>query len=391
MSEMAEILSAFDALCGEGKPCALATVIAVEGSAYRRPSARMLVAEDGRTWGGVSGGCLERDVARRARGVIASGRGAVCRYDTTDDEELAGGAATGCGGTIDLFIQPLSREMPGPLDYFALVVKGRQSVTVATVIRAGGKLSDRIGISTTRSDGDWLDAMASSDQELADCFDEFVSATDALARIVHVDLVDGSADLFVEWILPPQSLVIFGGGPDAAPVVAIAKTLGWHVTVVGARPSSAMPERFGMADVLCVTPADDPTEGVEIRAGAAVVLMTHNFARDRLILENLPARLGYLGILGPRLRTDRLLSELGRENIAGPIEPFAPVGLDLGARTPPEIALSIVAEIQGVIRGTAPVSLRDRPGPIHPIVEAVNQDGAPGGVVQSGWERACPA
>ena len=181
MKELIEIVAAFESLCAAGKSAALATVIGVEGSAYRQPGARMLVADDGRTWGGVSGGCLERDVARRARGVIETGRALRCTYDTADDETTTPGAATGCGGIVKLFIQPVTPEQPGPIPIFRQVVRDRRPITLRTSI------------------GD-------------------------------------SGEVFVEHLKPPQSLVIFGAGADVVPVVAMSKLLGWHVTVVGPRP-----------------------------------------------------------------------------------------------------------------------------------------------------------
>jgi xanthine/CO dehydrogenase XdhC/CoxF family maturation factor len=322
MKELIEITAAFDALCGENKPCALATVIAVEGSSYRLPGARMLVAADGRTWGGVSGGCLERDVARRALGVIETGRPVRCRYDTGDDEELLHGAATGCGGTIHLYLQPLSANRPGPLPHIAEVLRTRQPLTIAT----------------TLDDGQSRVALASDSLPVAD-----------------------AKNVFVETILPPQAIVIFGAGPDVPPLVAIAKTLGWHVTVVASRPATGVRERLAAADSIHVTGADAPADGVPLPDDAAVLLMTHNLARDRLILAALPPRLRYVGILGPASRTRRLFDEV-------PVDLsrlHAPVGLDLGAQTPEEIALAIAAEIQAVVRNAAAGFLRDRPGPIH--------------------------
>src|SRR5947208_3143269 len=145
MKEFSEIVAAFDALSAAGKSAALATVIGVEGSSYRRPGARMLIAEDGRIWGGVSGGCLERDVAARGRGVIATGRAIVCRYDTGDDEVPSVGASTGCGGAVELLIQPLSPAFPGPLPQLARLLNLRQPITIATVVRADGALAGSEG------------------------------------------------------------------------------------------------------------------------------------------------------------------------------------------------------------------------------------------------------
>ena len=140
MHELAQILAAFEQLCAEGKPAALATVVAVAGSSYRRPGARMLIAEDGRTWGGVSGGCLERDVAPPAgRGVIAGGTPVLARYDTAEDADSAYVAPPGCRGVIDVFVQPLSAEAPGPMPVIGGVLAERRSVRLATVLRTWGQ------------------------------------------------------------------------------------------------------------------------------------------------------------------------------------------------------------------------------------------------------------
>ncbi len=156
--------------------------------------------------------------------------------------------------------------------------------------------------------------------------------------------------------------MIFGAGPDVVPVVEIAKTLGWHATVVATRPATHAAARFASADVLSVTGAQEPVAGVEITPDCAVVLMTHNVARDAQILLDLPGRPRYLGILGPRHRTQGLLRDVPQID---PVPVYSPVGLDLGAETPEEIALAIVAEIQAALRDTAGGSLRDSPGPIH--------------------------
>ena len=357
MKELGEIVSAFELLCGQAKPAALATVIAVSGSAYRRPGARMLIAEDGRTWGGVSGGCLERDVARRARGVIASGRPITCCYDTTDDEDLYTGVATGCRGTVELFIEPVSLQQPGPFPWLARTLRERVSIHLATIVKVIGDVPAH---AAERLDG--------NDPAKSHILAESVARRlkSAVAR-PHVERIDieagGSIEVFVETLKPPQSLVVFGGGPDAVPLMAIAKTLGWHVSIVASRPATAAGERFAAADSLYVTSSDNPTNGVHVGADAAVVLMTHHFPRDVAILRGLPARPRYLGILGPRSRTDELLAELPNASFLG--DAYAPIGLDLGCETAEEIALSIVAEIQAVLRDAPAVSLRDRPGPIH--------------------------
>ncbi|MBC7785762.1 MAG: XdhC family protein, partial [Burkholderiales bacterium] len=145
MRELLDIVAAFDELAGLGKPAALATVVGVEGSAYRSPGARMLISEDGRTWGGVSGGCLERDVMQRALGVIASGIPMLHRYDTADDEHLATGVSTGCGGVVHILIQRVTADAPGVIPLMASVVRDRRTLNLATISRASGAWMNLVG------------------------------------------------------------------------------------------------------------------------------------------------------------------------------------------------------------------------------------------------------
>jgi xanthine/CO dehydrogenase XdhC/CoxF family maturation factor len=390
MNEQSEIICAFESLRGEGKPAALVTVVAVAGSAYRRPGAKMLVAEDGRTWGGISGGCLERDVARRSRGVLASGRPLVCRYETTDDQDLLAAVATGCRGTVDLFIEPLSRQAPGPVPWLIQATRQRRVVTLATIVRssAAGDISavgTRLSLEKTDIAGARLD-----DASLRDaCLNALSDPMARLPKLVRVSVDGMTTDVFVERLSPPQQLVVFGAGPDVVPVVSMAALLGWHVTVVGVRPATGLARRFAQADELLITPPDDPLAGVELTPRSAVVLMTHNYPRDIDILSRLPVAPCYLGILGPRIRTEQLFAEVGGGNPAWQAA-HAPVGLDLGAETPAEIALSIVAEIQAVLRSTAAGFLRDRQGPIHRPPEGESAP-VPRIELQRVWrEVACP-
>jgi xanthine/CO dehydrogenase XdhC/CoxF family maturation factor len=404
MKDLVEIIHAFETRSADSSPCALATVVRVEGSAYRRPGARMLIAQDGDTWGGVSGGCLERDVASRARGVIATGRPVLCRYDTTDDESIGGdpsiataddvgdpsaagafapqrgGAATGCWGVVEVFIQPVSSRDPGPLATIARVLRSRQATQIATIIGASGNQSEFVAACweplDTSASGPTIDPglrqWAQQGTHDAAAFAEpsesngnvSAAAPKTRAFIHHYRSPAGNAIVFIEPVKPPPPLVIFGAGPDVVPVVTIAASLGWNVTVVGSRPATGIAQRFAHASTVQVTGADDPLAGVRIEPGAAVVLMTHNLARDTRILARLPRTLAYLGILGPKRRSQRLLA--GLQPSLDPTSVFAPVGLDLGAETPHEIALAIIAEIQSVFRQSSARSLRDRPGPIHP-------------------------
>jgi xanthine dehydrogenase accessory factor len=368
MHNLEGIVAGFEALRGAGRRAALATVTGVCGSAYRRPGARMLIGEDGRTWGGVSGGCLERDVARRGRVVIESGVAVTCRYQTSDDEDLAAGLATGCRGTVDLFIEPLSGTGAGDISYLADVLNSRGPACVATVIRASAIPTVRAGARMVVSadgtvthgiDCEWLAKAAMH------ALHEIDNA--AAARIINLESAGEAADLFIERIVPRQPLIIFGNGPDVTPVITIARTMGWLVTVVTSQSATGARERFSAAHRLLKTGNDAPLEGLLLSPDSAVVLMTHNFPRDLAILSQIGDLPRYLGILGPRQRTEELLSRLpGHLDLS---QVFAPVGLDLGAETPEAIALSIVAEIQAIIAGSIVAPLREKNGPIHSAPE----------------------
>lgn len=348
MNESLAILHGFESLCAEQKASALATIIRVSGSSYRRPGARMLVAGDGRTWGGVSGGCLEKDVARRGRQVIDSGVADLRRYDTTDDFDS--GAALGCAGLIEIFIERLSAENPGPFPALRTAQVHRQTIPLATIIKPsanGPPAGTRI---------DLKDATSFLNKSLS----EF-----AESGIGGMRSCEG-AEVFFELHRPPQSLVLFGGGPDVVPVVAIAKALGWHVTVIASHATVGYRDRFSTADRVAVGTEDDPFGAIAIEPDSAVVLMTHNYPRDLQLLPSLLAiPLKYLGILGPRRRAERLVLECPGVAPDAIQQLHAPVGLDIGAEIPEAIALSILSEIQAVLAGRSCASLRDRTGPIY--------------------------
>jgi xanthine dehydrogenase accessory factor len=402
MRESAQILNAFEQLAAEAKPAAIATVVAVGGSSYRRPGARMLVAGDGRTWGGISGGCLERDVARRARLVIETGEPVLCRYDTTESlnevTEASGlldlgrtpGVTLGCRGVIDLFIERISPDGPGPIPSIARAVRERIAVTCGTLLRVSCGMKARPGLRILAGPESPA-ADAALARAVAECLatratDRWPNLAGGLPRLsggegargvdpavrhpgygsIHHLVLPGdqSADVFIETIRPPQSLVIFGGGSDVVPLLELAKTLGWHVSIVGGRSSAGTRERFAGADLFAADDADDPTAGITPEPDAAVVLMTHDFPRDAKILSALAGcPLRYLGLLGPRNRAERLLAQsadIAKWNA------FYPVGLDVGADNPELIALAIISEIQAVLAGRPGGLLRDRPGPIYP-------------------------
>ncbi len=349
---------------------AMATVMKVRGSAYRRPGARMLMAA-GRTAGMISGGCLENDARERGCEVIATGKPTLVTYDSSAPEDIVFGLGLGCNGIVQVLIEPhLAGDDAGLLAFLAACVSRRQIGRIATVFQSedfplGARLMRWPDGSVTSSFRDH--ALAAAMQQ---SFQENAARRTPLRRL---ELTDGRfASALLEAITPPAPLTIFGAADDAIPVAQLAKSIGWHVTVVDARPAYATPERFPNADAVhCLRPeALLASPLVVLPPESMVMIMTHNFSHDRELLRVLLARpLRYVGVLGPKSRTQRLLDELADEGVHFTEENLAhlhgPAGLDLGAETPEEIAVSIIGEMQSVLANRHGGALRDRAAPIH--------------------------
>jgi len=370
MREWQRIIDAFDAVVAPDRVAALATVVAVQGSSYRRPGARMLITLDGQTWGGVSGGCLEQDVIRRARGVIDQNQATLCCYDTSDETEETAtdlsepirdpGPSLGCGGSIEILIEPVSAQQCVALDRLKRLVRDRQPTDIVTVFRVGGSVELTLGAQAH--------ALAALPKILA-LMDETPPTTPA--TLTHRLMLGGGwADLLVERLHPPLSLTLFGDGPDVAPLAETAKLMGWHVTVVGGYAVARLRSQVPHADRHISAPLDNPTGSLALDdAHGAAVVMTHNLNRDSGIIHHLMhSPLAYIGMLGTRQRSVRVLRSAGVDLAS--IEPqgrlFAPTGFDLGAPTPEGIAIAVVAEIQAMLSGHPGTPLRDRHGPIQP-------------------------
>lgn len=389
MRDRLQIVEAFEELCAADQPSALATVVAVEGSSYRRPGARMLVAGDGRTWGTVSGGCLERDVARRARMLIPEQAPAqIVSYETDSEdggEENARpvtdpGPSLGCGGRIEILIQRLGGITAGPMPALGAVVRERRRATVATVTRVASENSTlRPGESFAHFDDPQPAGQITGGElpvTLLEQFRKSPAADHSFELQRHTMPRGGWIEVLLEWLSPSQALAIFADGHDVAPLVELAKSLGWHVTVIGSRPLAALRQTFPHADQCLCCPESPAAAAVDLPADVAAIVMGHNFQRDAAALSQLlKTPRCYVGVLGPRRRTGRLLASIGftgqEDNL------YSPVGLDIGAENPEQVALAIVAEIQAVTTGRAGNSLRRRPGPIHPNASEIDKSCVP--------------
>lgn len=334
---MKEIQAIVRALAGPKShpgPAVLATLVSVEGSSYRRPGARLLVTAEGERIGSISGGCLEEDVLTHARAVLATGRAETVVYDTTSENDLVWGVGLGCHGVVRVLIEKLPSR-PVWADALAKNFAARQPTPLAVVHRAADQ-----GQLGTRLVDEWPAGKSSA------------------------------ADVFIDHVKPPVRLIVFGAGDDAQPLVRLADELGWQVTVADPRAAFASAARFPMAESLVVAPATELTNRAAPGADDLAVVMTHHYVHDVPLLRALlPLPLAYLGLLGPRKRAEKILSDLARDGFAPTPEQrarlHAPVGLDLGADSPEQVALAIVAEMQAALGRRDARPLHERTRPIH--------------------------
>lgn len=366
---MKELLEILDARAMQPAfPYALATVVKVTGSSYRRPGARMLIGARGRLAGSVSGGCLERDVVTRGLAVILSGEAQLAVYDTSDQDDMAFGTSLGCEGRIEIFIEPVFPEHAWPLaELTERIRREHRRGALALVYRGtGGIVPGALVFRAEEEMRSWPEAFlppAGMEDDLVQ-----VAATKKPLSQTYAT-PGGEIDVLLQRIAPPLRLVLFGGGHDVPPLVRLAKELGHEVTVVDRRVDFAEAARFPGADRVIHARPTDVAGQVPLDADAAVVIMNHHYETDAELLGiMLQKPIAYLGMLGPRKRTARILEEL-REKGATFTEAqmeklHAPAGLDLGSENPEQIALCILAEVQATMNERSGSNLRDRQGPI---------------------------
>ena len=367
VSEITDVLEAIESLSARGEKMALATIVAVRGSTYRRPGARLLVPEDGAPIGNISGGCLEGDVADMARVVMEEGRARLAGWDLTADDDEVWGLGLGCNGAIEVFIEPADRaaEVAGAL---RMALEEERPISVVTVLESARDDVETGARIVVKPDG-------SSEGSLGDPgVDDaaVLAAKEQLgAQASEIRPLPGDVRAFVEVLEPPLRLLICGAGHDAVPLVKAAAALGWSPLVVDDRPGFLTNDRYPeAAGFVLVDEPDDAATSATTDDRTFVVVMTHNFLRDKAYLRSfLASPVAYIGMLGPAARTQRLLMELTEEGVTVTEQDRArihgPAGLDLGSEGPEEIAGSILSEIVAVRRGRYGGFLKERPGPIH--------------------------
>jgi xanthine/CO dehydrogenase XdhC/CoxF family maturation factor len=340
-----------------GEPAALATVVRVKGSAYRREGTRMFVRQNGTYECALSGGCLEPTVAEAAARVIATGEPVVVSYDLADDSVW--GLGIGCSGAVDIRIERLEDDAIAR-GWLAILERGEAAVLVTSLSGASGRMIvGGAGVIAGR---------------LSDAVVEQAAVARARGRLRTPYPESGpewigSTEVFYEVATTPPDLVIFGAGHDAVPLAQLAWTLGLAVTVVDVREAFLAADRFPGATRVCAH-FSQFADRVKPRAGAFILVMNHQVERDQESLRfSLESDAAYVGVLGPRSRYEKLLAGLAAQGYVPDASKISrvrsPVGLGLGAETPQEVALSILGEILAIRRGFDGGFLSGSVGSLH--------------------------
>lgn len=363
MKEFNDIIQAYEKATLQNKQTVLATVVKVEGSSYRRAGARMLVTEDGETTGAISGGCLEGDALRKARFAMFEQKNKMEIYDTTDDDNNLG-VQLGCNGIVYILFEPINDcDQNNPINLLKKIVQQRQDVVVVTEF-------------TKNKWGEHRGTCCIVDDKETSCLNDNENIRqDAIVVLREKKSIVKSyndSSILYQFVAPLIQLVIVGAGNDSQPLVNMASLLGWDTVVVDSRPSYANKERFPNANKICIADYANITSSINFDEQTAVVLMTHNYNYDIAALQQLiSTNCKYIGMLGPKKKLNKMLNELNEKGIVINDEQlqniYGPVGLDIGAETSEEIALSIIAEIKSVFSSKQGTSLKQKETSIHYI------------------------
>jgi len=407
MREARDLLHRIRELTASGEPAVVATIVRVDGSAYRREGARLLIEPDGAMTGVLSGGCVERELLQPAAEVLADGHARTLQFDLSADEEAIWGFGLGCSGTITLLLEPLATAFEALERALSEAIDHRNPVRLTTTFHPADHDSPRVVVERT------LEAATEAKTSIEGNSDGRPSATpdpssveprlplplqwkspeihgagSPPARTTPTELrnekslsssapalrAPAGAVVLVESFQPPAHLVVLGAERDVVPLVTLADELGWPVTVVAARPTAAAEARVAGRARYVGAPPRRLADEVRFDRRTAVLVATHRYLDDLAYLgELLDAELGYLGLLGPTKRRERLLADLARQRPEAARLRAAlhgPAGLDLGGRSPHEVALAVVAEIQAAIAGgtTGPLSGKSAAGAVETTV-----------------------
>jgi xanthine dehydrogenase accessory factor len=372
--EERQLLQAIADAKASGRKAAIVTVVRVVGSAYRREGTKMLIDADGGQVCMISGGCLEQEVGEIAKQVMESGNAKVHFFDL--DEEVVWGLGLGCGGAVDVYIEPL--DIGTEFQHWLEAVQAQKAGALATIlnVRDGSSFrkASRLFIA---EDGNVSGTMGheSLNEQVVQRAKAKMSQLYPRSETRTYKANDEALEVFLDVNVPPPELAIFGAGHDAIPLASYAHKLGFRVTVIDARHAFVTPERFPHANLVRTHPSGFP-EKVALTPRTYVVLMNHHLERDKESLAFvLTANVPYIGVLGPRSRYERMLNALKDESripTAKELEKVRnPIGVDIGADTPDEIAVSVMSELIAIRGNYKAGFLNERVGRIHAGLEMV--------------------
>lgn len=372
MRELETILSSYSDLKSKDIKCVLATVVHVEGSSYRRAGARMLVDEYGNITGAISGGCLEGDALKKALFALEKQENKLITYDTSDEDDAVIGAQLGCNGVIQVLFEPVHF---GNNNNVCELLKMVVDIEVPSVTSIGFNLDntqEQLG-TVLVSNGQEVFAHKNLGKETLKVLHEKSHEVieNEKSSFLEMDGNEGMSHIFMEFHSSPVQLVLVGAGNDAQILAQQAELLGWKVIVTDGRPTHANKSRFVGSCQVIVTKPEATLENVRLDERTCFVLMSHNYNYDLSVLKLLldKPEIPYIGILGPLKKYQRMLDELADEGLELSENDLskihAPIGLEMGAETPAEIGLSILAEIQSVLTNKTPMPLKQKKAPIH--------------------------
>jgi len=361
LKEIRKIIDEYDSIDFSQESAAIASVVNVEESSYRRIGARMLVRSTGIWIGGISGGCLEGDALKRSQKAIFKNKPSRVVYDTMDDDKNQIGVGLGCNGRIEVLFTPIDKSDPdNPIEQLRKIVERNSPSTILKIVEADndallGK-SKLLDLKETS-----FDFCELNDKDLSG----LVAQANEKRRPLLSTLKDSKGSelkVLVEYIKPETRLVIVGDNYDVNAFIGIANELGWEIHVVG-KAKKLSKYAFGMAKkVYDYSEADQ----IEVHDYTAVVLMSHDYNWDKKMLPTFMSKNPrYMGMLGPKKRMHKMQKEIPDLDLENLVNFHSPVGLDIGAESPEEIALSIASEIVATFRDREGTSLKHREGTIH--------------------------
>ncbi len=371
MRELDAIIETYQLLKIAETECVLATVVHVEGSSYRRAGARMLIDEFGNITGAISGGCLEGDALRKALHALHQQKNKLVTYDTSDEDDAIIGAQLGCNGIIQVLFEPVNYlEKYNPCELLNIAVENEKAFAMIIQFNLD-KTEEQQGTKML------IDKNANVfGEEIKGEFQDLIMGESAIvlsenrSHFSEIEIEGKTEHFFIQNHQPPVKLVVVGAGNDAQIIARQADLLGWKVTVTDGRPTHANEQRFSGCQVI-VTKPEETLENIKIDDRTCFVMMSHNYNYDLSVFKLLlnENQVPYIGILGPKKKFEMMLSDLKEEGIELnrmiTEKIYAPVGLEIGAETPAEIGLSILAEIQSVLTGRSAKPLREKSSPIH--------------------------